>query len=123
MRILSEPELLDELARRLLRVVDSMVLWGDPSIPDDVRKNKWQIMAKRLMAASGADLQEFIQNVVRDIAGDKVRTSRELGQEISDLLLMARKAGGDSRLIRYVKRRAFPLVLRYMASAGESGGE
>jgi len=26
-------------------------------------------------------------------------------------------------LIRYVKRRAFPLVLRYMASAGESGGE
>jgi len=112
---------IDELGLLLIGIIDNMVRWGDPSIPDEMRRNKWQILAKRVMAASGEDLQQFIHNVVWDIASDKVIMSRELGERINSLI---EKVGDrESELIRYVKRRAFPLVVRYMAISRQGGEE
>lgn len=106
---------LDEFALQLICIMDNMVAWAE--LPEDIRINKWRIIAKRVMAASGADLQEFIHNVVRDIAGDKVKMSKELGDKVNKLKSNIKN---DLELIRYVKRRTFPLIVSYMVRQGEA---
>jgi len=109
---------MEENALLLIEIIDKMVAWADPAF-DAIRRDKWKIMARRIMAGSGADLDEFIHNVVRDIAGDKVIMSDDLGKKIQAL---HEKLGQKQQdLIRFVKRRAYPLVVRYMAIRSERG--
>lgn len=68
------------------------------------------------MAASGSDLQEFIHNVTKDIAGDKVTMSEEIGRKIENLLKQTGTIEQQIELLKYVKRRAYPLVIRYMVT-------
>lgn len=112
----------DEDAKELIDIIDSMVNWADRAF-DAIRRDKWKILARRLMAGSGADLQEFVQNVVRDIAGDKIIISKDVGSRINKLL--ERLSQEDQQeLIKYVKRRAYPLVVRLAAERSrEEGGE
>jgi len=108
----------DENALTLIEIIDNMVNWADRAF-DAIRVDKWKILAKRLMAASGSDLQEYIHNVVREIAGDKVIIKHEVAKKIDNLLSIFKDPNKQLELIRYVKRRAYPLVVRYMARRGE----
>jgi len=111
----------DEDAKTLISIIDSMVNWADRAF-DAIRLDKWKILAKRIMAGSGADIQEFIHNVVRDIAGDKVHLSRDVGKKINDLLERLSQEE-QQELIKYVKRRAYPLVVRLIAEGVGEGGD
>jgi len=104
-------------AMLLIEIIDKMVAWADPAF-DAIRRDKWKILARRIMAGSGTDLDEFINNVVRDIAGDKVIMSDELGKKIQSLHEKLDREQ-QLKLIRFVKRRAYPLVVRYMATRPE----
>jgi len=119
---------LDELALEFLKLVHDVIPWRE--VPEDVRREKWKVLAKRVMASGGEDLQEFMHNVVRGVAGDifyvKRSTSTEgdkarlLGKELEELLKKVHeKKQSEKELLAYVKSRAIPLVIRLSARLGE----
>lgn len=118
---------IDELALEFLKLVHDIIPWRD--VPEDVRREKWRVLAKRVMASSGEDLQEFMHNVLRGVAGDlfyvKRDTSTEggearfLGKEFDELLRKVHEKQTEKELLAYVKSRAIPLVIRLSARLGE----
>lgn len=122
---------LDELAIELLRLIHDVIPWRE--VPEDVKRDKWRVLAKRVMASSGEDLQEFMHNVVRGVAGDifyvKRRASSEgneirlLGKELEEFLNKIREKNIEKELLAYVKSRAIPLVIRLSAKLGEKEEE
>ena len=118
---------LDELAIELLRLIHDVIPWRE--VPEDVKRDKWRVLTKRVMASSGEDLQEFMHNVVRGVAGDifyvKRRASskgnemRLLGKELEEFLNKIREKNVEKELLAYVKSRAIPLVIRLSAKLGE----
>ncbi len=122
---------LDELALEFLKLIHDIIPWRD--VPEDVKRDKWRVLAKRVMASSGEDLQEFIHNVVRGVAGDifyvKRSTKTEgneirlLGRELEELLNKIREKNVEKELLAYVKSRAIPLVIRLSAKLGEKEEE
>ncbi len=122
---------LDELAIELLRLIHDVIPWRE--VPEDVKRDKWRVLAKRVMASSGEDLQEFMHNVVRGVAGDifyvKRRASSEgneirlLGKELEEFLKKIREKNVEKELLVYVKSRAIPLVIRLSAKLGEKEEE
>ena len=119
--VLSEGLDLDDAAFKVLEITEQLIGWGIKGFPDELRRSKWQLLAKRLQSAQGSDLQEFIHNVVKDIAGDRYFLPRkEKGNELSQLLSRFKgKIGAEKELIRYIRARAYPLVVRYAAGARE----
>lgn len=118
---------LDSLAIEFLRLVNDIIPWRD--LPNDVRRDKWRILAKRIMASSGDDIQEFLHNIVKSIAGDAFCVTRgeegkeerrRLGKELEEYLRKVRDMGKEKELIDYIKSRAIPLVIRLSAEKGES---
>ena len=118
---------LDSLAIEFLRLVNDIIPWRD--LPNDVRRDKWRILAKRIMASSGDDIQEFLHNIVKSIAGDTFYVTRgeegkeerrRLGKELEEYLRKVRDMGKEKELIDYIKSRAIPLVIRLSAEKGES---
>ncbi len=122
---------LDELAIELLRLIHDVIPWRE--VPEDVKRDKWRVLAKRIMASSGEDLQEFMHNVVRGVAGDifyvKRRASSEgnemrlLGKELEEFLNKTHEKNVEKELLAYVKSRAIPLVIRLSAKLGEKEEE
>lgn len=127
---------IDELALEFLKLVHDVIPWRE--VPEDVRREKWRVLAKRVMASSGEDLQEFMHNVVRGVAGDifyvkrdtstekstkKDEKTRLLGKELEELLKKIHESGDEKKLLAYVKSRAIPLVIRLSARLGEKEGE
>jgi len=122
---------LDELALEFLKLIHDVIPWRD--VPEDVRREKWRVLAKRVMASGGEDLQEFMHNVVRGVAGDifyvKRGTSTEggkarlLGKELEELLKKVHEKQSEKELLAYVKSRAIPLVIRLSARLGEEEEE
>ena len=122
---------LDELALEFLRLIHDVIPWRE--VPEDVRRDKWRVLAKRVMASSGEDLQEFMHNVVRGVAGDVFYVKRSanteggemrfLGKELEELLNMIREKHVEKELLTYVKSRAIPLVIRLSAILGEKEEE
>ena len=113
---------LDELALEFLRLIHDIIPWKD--VPEDVRREKWRVLAKRIMASSGDDVQEFLHNVVRGVAGDifyvkrSVRGKDEirfLGSELEEFLKKINEENVGKKLIAYIKSRAIPLVVRLSA--------
>ena len=113
---------LDELALEFLRLIHDIIPWRD--VPEDVRREKWRVLAKRIMASSGDDVQEFLHNVVRGVAGDifyvkrSVRGKDEirfLGSELEEFLKKINEENVGKKLIAYIKSRAIPLVVRLSA--------
>jgi len=113
---------LDELALEFLRLIHDIIPWRD--VPEDVRREKWRVLAKRVMASSGDDAQEFLHNVVRGVAGDifyvkrSVREKDEirlLGNELKKFLKKVDDRDIEKELIAYIKSRAIPLVVRLSA--------
>lgn len=120
---------IDKLALKYLRLVHDTIPWGE--VPDEVRRDKWRILAKRLMASGGEDLQEFLHNVVRAVTGDIFyikrnvgkKSEKVLGKELEDLLNSAQDRELQKKLIAYIKARAIPLVIRLSAILPESEEE
>ncbi len=118
---------IDELALEFLKLIHDVIPWRE--VPEDVRREKWRVLAKRVMASSGEDLQEFMHNVVRGVAGEvfyvKRSTSTEgsearlLGKELEELLKKIHEKQTEKELLAYVKSRAIPLVIRLSARLGE----
>ena len=122
---------LDELALEFLKLVHDVIPWRE--VPEDVRREKWRVLAKRVMASSGEDLQEFMHNVVRGVAGEvfyvkrggstKGSETRPLGKELEELLKKVREKQTEKELLAYVKSRAMPLVIRLSARLKEEEEE
>lgn len=124
---------IDEHALEFLRLLHDMIPWRE--VPDDVRRDKWRVLAKRLMASSGEDLQEFLHNVIRAVAGNTFYVKRNvgkdnermLGKELEDYLDKVYDKDTQKKLIAYIKARAIPLVIRLSAilpeGEEEEGGE
>jgi len=118
---------LDELALEFLKLIYDVILWRD--VPVDVKRDKWRVLAKRIMASSGEDLQEFLHNVVRGVAGDAFHVKRSaktegneirhLGKELEELLNKIHEKDIEKELLAYIKSRAIPLVIRLSAKLGE----
>ena len=120
---------IDKLALEYLRLLHDIIPWRE--VPDEVRRDKWRVLAKRLMASGGEDLQEFLHNVVRAVAGDIFYVKRNvgkeseriLGKELDDLLNKVQDKELQKKLIAYIKARAIPLVIRLSAILPESEEE
>lgn len=120
---------IDKLALEYLRLLHDIIPWRE--VPDEVRRDKWRVLAKRLMASGGEDLQEFLHNVVRAVAGDIFYVKRNvgkeseriLGKELDDLLNKIQDKELQKKLIAYIKARAIPLVIRLSAILPESEEE
>ena len=119
----------DKLALEFLRVLHDIIPWRE--VLDDIRRNKWRVLAKRLMASSGEDLQEFLHNVVRGVAGEIFyvkrnvgkKDERALGKELEDLLGKVSDGETQKKLITYIRARAIPLIIRLSAILPESEEE
>jgi len=109
---------LDSLALEFLKLVNDIIWWGD--LPDEVRRDKWRILAKRVMSSSGDDVQEFLHNIIKSIAGDSFYVTRRLGKELEEYLKKVKSVGKEKELIDYIKSRAIPLVIRLSAERGET---
>jgi len=99
---------IDKLALEYLRLLHDIIPWRE--VPDEVRRDKWRVLAKRLMASGGEDLQEFLHNVVRAVAGDIFYVKRNvgkeseriLGKELDDLLNKVQDKELQKKLIAYI---------------------
>jgi hypothetical protein len=122
---------LDSLAIEFLRLINDIIPWRD--LPNEVKRDKWRILAKRVMASSGGDIQEFLHNIVKSIAGDSFYVTRgeegkeercRLGERLEEYLKEVKKKvkdiGKEEELIDYIKSRAIPLVIRLSAEKGET---
>jgi len=122
---------LDSLAIEFLRLINDIIPWRD--LPNEVKRDKWRILAKRVMASSGGDIQEFLHNIVKSIAGDSFYVTRgeegkeercRLGERLEEYLKEVKKKvkdiGKEEELINYIKSRAIPLVIRLSAEKGET---
>ncbi|WP_448579738.1 hypothetical protein [Thermosphaera sp.] len=122
----------DPLAIEFLRLVNDITPWYD--LPDEVKQDKWKILAKRVMASSGDDIQEFLHNIIKSIAGDSFYVSRGkggkekgkgeerrlLGKDLEEYLKKVKSIGKEKELIDYIKSRAIPLIIRLSAKEGEA---
>jgi len=119
---LEDKSKLDELALEFLRLIHDIIPWRD--VPEDVRREKWRVLAKRVMASSGDDAQEFLHNVVRGVASDIFYVKRSvggkdevrlLGNELEEFLKKVDERDVGKELIAYIKSRTIPLVVRLSA--------
>mgnify|MGYP000343479931 CR=1 FL=1 len=134
---------LDSLAIEFLKLVNDIIPWRDLS--SEIRQDKWRILAKRVMASSGDDIQEFLHNIIKSIAGDSFYVTRSerkkkkekggeekegeekegeerrrLGKELEEYLKKVKSIGKEKELIDYIKSRAIPLIIRLSAEEGET---
>lgn len=122
---------LDELALELLKLIHDIIPWRE--VPEEVRREKWSVLVKRVIASSGEDLQEFMHNVVRGVAGEifyvkrststKEGETRPLGKELEELLKKVRERQVEKKLLAYIRSRAIPLIIRLSARLEERGEE
>jgi len=123
----------DSLAIEFLKLVNDIIPWRD--LPSEMRQDKWRILAKRVMASSGDDIQEFLHNIIKSIAGDSFYVTRSergkeegkgeeerrrLGKELEEYLKKVKSIGKEKELIDYIKSRAIPLIIRLSAEGGET---
>jgi len=103
------------MALEFLRLLHDTIPWW--ALAEEVLREKWSVLAKRIMASSGEDLLEFMNNVVRDVAGDQFVVGR--GKELEDFVNKLDK-NKQKGLIDYIKARAIPLIIILSARVQES---
>jgi hypothetical protein len=93
----------------LLEAIDDLVDWA--KIPDNVKKRKYSIYAKRVAAVSRSakTLDAFVENLLRDVAGDQLFVSREKANTLLEGLKSARENEKD--VLDYLKRYPFLSVV------------
>jgi hypothetical protein len=93
----------------LLEAIDGLIDWA--KIPEDVRMRKYSIYAKRVAAVSKSakTLDAFVENLLRDVAGDQLFVSREKANTLLEGLKRARENEKD--VLNYLKRYPFLSVV------------
>jgi len=118
---------LDSLAIKFLKLVNDVIPWRE--LPSEIRQDKWRILAKRVAASSGDDIQEFLHNIVKSIAGVSFYVTRSeggqqrrLGGKLEGYVKRVKSMGREreKELVDYIKSRAIPLVIRVSGERGET---
>jgi hypothetical protein len=105
----------------LLEAIDGLVDWT--KIPKDVRIRKYSIYAKRVAAVSRSvkNLDAFVENLLRDVAGDQLFVSREKANILLERLKSAEKNEKD--VLDYLKRYPYLSVVLLGSKRHEETGE
>jgi len=83
----------------LLEAIDSLV-----DLPNKVRKKKYSIYAKRVAAVSknSKNLEDFVENLLKDIAGDQLIVNRAKSDKLREILDIAKK--NEKEILEYLKK-------------------
>jgi hypothetical protein len=107
----------------LLEAIDSLVDWG--KIPEDVRKRKYSIYSKRVAAVSKSTktLEAFVENLLRDVAGDQLSVNREKADTLLTNLKNAKE--DEKEVLDYLKRYPYlsVVLLGSRRYEGKNGGD
>lgn len=104
---------IETLVAQLLRAVDGLIDWG--AIPEDVRRKKYSIVAKRVdgIARSARTLDEFLERLLKEIAGDALFISGDKAQAFIDARQEVKSSGLERELLQYIKKHPYLSVIAY----------
>ncbi len=118
---MQEKENVEDLVVSLLGTIDNLVDWG--SMGDKVRRKKYPILAKRIavVAKSSNNLNEFIEKLLSQIAGDSLFVSRGKGEQFKELYKNAKEH--EEEVLKFLKSYPYLSTVLYAAYVeGISGG-
>lgn len=103
------------LAAQMLQTLDGLIDRG--AFPEDVRKKKFTIIAKRVagIAKSAKTLEEFCERLLKEIAGDALFITHEKAKAFKDVLEEIRSNNKTDDLLRYIKEHPYLSVVNYAA--------
>jgi len=83
----------------LLEAIDSLV-----DLPNKVRKKKYSIYAKRVAAVSKSskNLEDFVESLLKDIAGDQLNVTRAKSDKLHEILDNAEK--NEEEILNYLRK-------------------
>ena len=118
---MKEKENVEELVTRLLASLDSLVDWS--ALGDKVRKKKYSILAKRIavVAKSSNTLNEFIEKLLSQIAGDSLFVSREKGRAFKEVFKKAKEH--EKEILDFLKKYPYLSTVLYAAYIEAKGGD
>ena len=105
-----EKENEEKLVVDLLSAVDALVEWGEAT-----RIKKYSIMAKRMaiVSRSSKSVEDFVENLLRQIAGDSLLVSREKATKLSEALKNAKK--NEKQVLEYIRNYPYLSTVLYAA--------
>ena len=115
----------EEIIVELFDAVDSIIDWN--SMPDDVRRNKYSIMAKRVASISKSvkSVYELVERILKELAGDAIFLTKDKAAKLKNTLEMIKQ--DEKEVLEYIKGFPYLSVVLYAASVREvsekKGGE
>lgn len=118
---MQEKENVEELVVQLLASLDSLVDWS--AMGDKVRRKKYSILAKRIavVAKSSNTLNEFIEKLLSQVAGDSLFVSREKGRDFRKVYMKAKKY--EKEVLEFLKGYPYLSTVLYAAYVEAMGGD
>jgi len=115
-----ENDKVEDLVVSLLGAIDGLVDWS--SVGDNVRKKKYSILAKRIavVAKSSNNLNEFVEKLLSQVAGDSLFVSRERGEKFRKIYMEAKKHEKD--VLEFLKNYPYLSTVLYAAYVEGLGG-
>ncbi|NJE42474.1 hypothetical protein [Thermococcus sp. GR6] len=118
---MQENEKVEDLVVSLLGAIDGLVDWS--SMGDKVRKKKYSILAKRIavVAKSSNNLNEFVEKLLSQVAGDSLFVSREQGEKFRKIYMTAKDHEKD--VLEFLKNYPYLSTVLYAAYVEGLGGD
>lgn len=119
--LVQENEKVEDLVVSLLGAIDGLVDWS--SMGDKVHRKKYSILAKRIavVAKSSNNLNEFVEKLLSQIAGDSLFVSKEKGKKFRKIYLVAKKQEKD--VLQFLKDYPYLSTVLYAAYVEGLGGD
>ncbi|MDI3476097.1 MAG: hypothetical protein PWQ79_1987 [Thermococcaceae archaeon] len=117
---MQESEKVEDLVVSLLGAIDSLIDWN--AMGSKVHKKKYSIMAKRIavVAKSSNNLNEFIEKLLSQIAGDSLYVSREKGEKFREVYRKAK--AHENEVLNFLKNYPYLSTVLYSAYVESLGG-
>ena len=105
----------------LLVTIDNLIDWQ--SFPEKIRKKKYSIYSKRIAAISRnvENLNSFVENLLKDIAGDHLFVTREKANNVIEKLKNAKT--NENEILDYIKKYPYLSAVLLGSKVYEKGGE
>ena len=119
---MQEKEKVEDLVVSLLGAIDGLVNWS--SMGEKVHRKKYSILAKRIavVAKSSNSLNEFVEKLLSQIAGDSLFVSREKGENFKEAYRKAKEHEGE--VLKFLKAYPYLSTVLYAAYVESiSGGD